>query len=68
MKMTKHTRSILSTLMGALVATLNAWVNVDWSTFAFDAKHIAPLFISGMIALGGYMTSINSKDNGNQSN
>lgn len=54
--------------MGALVATLNAWVNVDWSTFAFDVKHIAPLFISGMIALGGYMTSINSKDNGNQSN
>lgn len=66
--MTKKTRSILSTLMGALVATLNAWVNVDWSTFAFDVKHIAPLLISGMIALGGYMTSINSKDNGNQSN
>lgn len=68
MKMTKHTRSILSTLMGALVATLNAWVNVDWSTFAFDVKHIAPLFISGMIALGGYMTSINSKDNVNTGN
>ena len=64
MKMSKHTRSILSTLMGALVATLNAWVNVDWNTFAFDAKHIAPLFISGMIALGGYMTTINAKDNG----
>jgi len=64
MKMSKQTRSILSTLMGALVATLNAWVNVDWSTFDFDAKHLAPLFISGMIALGGYMTTINSKDNG----
>jgi len=66
--MSKHTRSILSTLMGALVATLNTWVNVDWSTFALDAKHIAPLLISGMIALGGYMTTINAKDNGNQSN
>jgi len=64
MKLSKRTRSILSTLMGALVATLNAWVNVDWSTFALDAKHIAPLFISGMIALGGYMTTINAKDNG----
>jgi len=68
MKLSKRTRSILSTLIGALVATLNAWVNVDWSTFAFDAKHIAPLFISGMIALLGYMTSINSKDNGNTGN
>ena len=66
MKLTKQTRSILSTLMGALVATLNAWVNVDWSTFTFDAKHVTPLVISGMIAFGGYVTTINSKhDNAN---
>jgi len=45
---------------------LMAQVKADMLTN--NAKHLAPLFISGMIALGGYMTTINSKDNGNTGN
>jgi hypothetical protein len=63
MKLTKKQRSILSTVMGGIVAVATAWVTVDFETFAFDFKHIAPLVLSGLVALGGYMTSINSKDN-----
>ena len=62
MKLTKKQRSILSTVMGGVVAVATAWVTVDFETFAFDFKHIAPLVLSGLVALGGYMTSINSKD------
>lgn len=62
MKLTKKQRSILSTVMGGIVAVATAWVTVDFETFAFDFKHIAPLVLSGLVALGGYMTSINSKD------
>jgi hypothetical protein len=58
----KKTRSNISTIIGALVAIANAYVNVDWSTFTFDYKHVAPLVISGLIALGGYMTEIESKE------
>lgn len=62
MKLTKRQRSRLSTLFGAVVAVATAWVTVDWETFTFDFKHIAPLFLSALVALGGYMTSLNSKD------
>lgn len=64
MKLSKKQRSRLSTLFGAAVAIATAWVTVDWETFAFDFNHIAPLIMSGLVALGGYMTSINSKDDG----
>ena len=62
MKLTKKQRSILSTVMGGVVAVATAWVTVDFENFTFDFKHIAPLVLSGLVALGGYMTSINSKD------
>jgi hypothetical protein len=65
MKLTKKQRSLISTIMGAIVAVATVWVTVDFETFSFDFKHIAPLVLSGLVALGGYMTSINSKD-GNQ--
>jgi len=61
MKLTKKQRSHASTIFGAVVAVATAWVTVDWETFTFDFKHIAPLFLSALVALGGYMTSINSK-------
>jgi hypothetical protein len=64
MQLSKRHRNILSTLFGAMVALATAWVSVEWETFAFDFKHIAPLILSGLVALGGYMTTINSK-NGN---
>jgi len=60
--LTKKERNLLSTLFGAIVAIATAWVSVEWETFAFDFKHLAPLVLSGLVALGGYMTTINSKD------
>jgi len=62
MMLTKKERNLLSTLFGAIVAIATAWVSVEWETFAFDFKHLAPLVLSGLVALGGYMTTINSKD------
>jgi len=64
MRLSRKYRNILSTIFGGLVAIATAWVTVDWETFAFDFEHIAPLVMSGLVALGGYMTTINSK-NGN---
>lgn len=51
--------SHMSTIIAYIVAVANAWANVDWSTFEADFKHIAPLVVSAVIALGGYFTSIN---------
>jgi hypothetical protein len=62
MKLTSKQRNLLSTIFGGIVAIATAWVGVEWDTFAFDFKHIAPLVLSGLVALGGYMTTINSKD------
>ena len=52
-------RNHISTGLGAIVAIANAWVNIDFTTFAFDKSHMMPLCISACIALGGYFTSIN---------
>jgi hypothetical protein len=49
--------------MGAVVAVATAWVTIDWANFSFDFKSIAPLVLSGLVALGGYLTTINGKDN-----
>jgi hypothetical protein len=64
MSLTKKQRSLISTIMGAVVAVCMAWQLVDWENFVFDFKHVFPLFLSGMVALGGYMTRINGKENG----
>lgn len=61
-RLTARQRSLISTLIGAGVAIANAWVNVEWNTFSLDPKHLMPLVVSGLIAIGGYMTSLNSKD------
>lgn len=62
MQLSKKHRNLLSTIFGAIVAIATAWLGVEWETFAFDFKHIAPLVLSGLVALYGYMTTINSKD------
>ena len=62
MRLSKRHRNLLSTLFGAIVAISTAWVSVEWDTFALDFKHIAPLVLSGLVALGGYMTTINAND------
>lgn len=61
-KLTKKQRSLISTIMGALVAIAVAWQGVDWANFTFEFKNIAPLFLSAMIAIGGKFTSLNVKD------
>ena len=58
----KINNSTLSTILGLIVAIGNAWLNVDWSNFEFNIRHIAPLVVSALVAIGGYMTSINIKN------
>lgn len=58
-KFKQNIASHMSTIIACIVAVANAWANVDWSTFEPDFKHIAPLVVSAVIALGGYYTSIN---------
>jgi hypothetical protein len=62
MRLSNKHRNLLSTLFGAIVAIATAWVSVEWETFTLDFKHIAPLVLSGLVALGGYMTTINAND------
>lgn len=60
----KKYKSELSTILGVIVAIANSYANVDWETFTPDYKHIMPLVISAFIAIGGYATSINVKNDG----
>jgi hypothetical protein len=53
--------NILSTIFGAIVAIANAWVTIDWDNFIFSVNTGFKLFLSALIALGGYMTTINRK-------
>ena len=62
MRLSNKHRNILSTIFGGLVAIATAWVSVEWDTFALDFRHIAPLVLSGLVALGGYMTTINGNE------
>jgi hypothetical protein len=55
--------NVASTFMGILVAVAQAWMNIDWDQFDGSRSawlKIAPkLVMSTVIALGGYLTSIN---------
>jgi hypothetical protein len=51
----------LSTIFGAIVAIANAWVTIDWDNFVWSLNTAIKLFLSALIALGGYMTTINRK-------
>lgn len=57
-------KSELSTIFGALVAIATAWQSIDWDNFEFNSGNISKLMLSAIIALGGYMTSINVKHEG----
>ena len=54
-------KSELSTIFGALVAIATAWQSIDWENFEFNPATFSKLMMSAIIALGGYMTSINVK-------
>ena len=58
----KKYKSELSTLFGAFVAIATAWQSIDWDNFEFNSGNVSKLLISAIIALGGYMTSINVKE------
>lgn len=57
----KLNSSNISTILGLIVAVANAWINVDWENFSWDIQHVAPLIVSALVAIGGYMTQIESK-------
>jgi hypothetical protein len=54
-------RNTLSTVFGAIVAIANAWITIDWDNFIWSINTVIKLFLSALIALGGYMTTINRK-------
>jgi hypothetical protein len=54
-------KSQLSTFFGAIVAIATAWQAIDWDNFELNAGTIGKLLTSALIALGGYITSINVK-------
>lgn len=60
LKLIKKYPSQASTIIGALVAIAQAWNSVDWKNFDWK-KEWPALLLSGMIALGGYLTSLNIK-------
>jgi hypothetical protein len=45
------------------VAIATAWQSIDWDNFEFNSGNISKLMLSAIIALGGFMTSINVKAN-----
>lgn len=53
----------ISTVLGAIVAIANAWTTIDWATFDIKRDYMK-LILSGLIALGGWMTQL--KMNGNK--
>jgi uncharacterized protein with HEPN domain len=57
----KNWESKLSTLIGFIVAIANAWITIDWSTFDIN-KEYPKLVLSGLMAIGGYMTKINHNE------
>jgi len=60
-KIRQNWESKLSTIMGLIVAISTAWVTIDWSSFDIQ-KEYPKLILSALIAIGGYMTKINTND------
>ena len=56
-------KSQLSTIFGGIVAVATEWQSIDWDNFELNSGTIGKLGVSAIIALGGFMTSINVKDN-----
>lgn len=57
MNLSKKTLSVLSTIMGFIVAVASAWITIDWSSF--DIQRDWPkLILSAVIAIGGVVTQI----------
>lgn len=61
-KIKENWQSHISTAMGFIVAISTAWSTIDMSTFDIS-KDWFKLIIPAIIALGGYLTKINTKVN-----
>jgi hypothetical protein len=61
-KIKENWQSKLSTIMGLIVAISTAWITIDWTLFDIQ-KEYPKLILSALIAIGGYMTKINTKVN-----
>jgi hypothetical protein len=57
----RRLNNTLSTIFGSIVAIANAWITIDWDNFIWSINTGFKLFLSALIALGGYMTTINHK-------
>lgn len=51
-----------ASLLGILVAVANAWITIDWESFAFTKGNIVKLAISAIIAIGGCVSKISVKN------
>jgi hypothetical protein len=60
-KIKENWQSHLSTVIGGIMAIANAWITIDWSTFDIN-KEYPKLVLSGLMAIGGYMTKIKSNE------
>jgi hypothetical protein len=61
-KIKENWQSHTSTIIGGIVAIATAWSTIDMSTFDIS-KDWFKLIIPAIIALGGYLTKINTKVN-----
>jgi hypothetical protein len=59
--MKKINPDFLATALGLAVAVANAWATIDWDNFQFTGTNVMKLTLSGVIALGGYMSTIKTK-------
>jgi len=60
-KIKQNWQSYTSTIIGGIVAIATAWSTIDMSTFDIT-KDWNMLIIPAIIALGGYLTKINTND------
>lgn len=64
-KIKQDWRSHVSTAMGLIVSIANAWITIDWTVFDIH-KEYPKLVLSALIAIGGYVTSLNKNNASNK--
>jgi len=56
--MKKINPDFAATILGLLVAIANAWINIDWDNFEWNANNCIKIGISAVIAMGGYVSTL----------
>ena len=63
MKLNKKQKSTAVTILGLLSALATALVVIDFNTFDWNSKNdLMKLFVVAMPVIGGYFTTVDSKD------